>query len=58
MGRTAGQVETLREQVKGLGKPEELTPGQVGRLRTAPRADAEGADGSIGEAPPRREEGG
>ncbi len=29
----AGQVEKLREQVKGLGKPEEMTPGQVGRLR-------------------------
>jgi cellulose synthase operon protein C len=29
----SGQVETLREQVKALGKPEELAPGQVARLR-------------------------
>ncbi len=29
----AGQVEALREQVKGLGKPEEMPPGRVARLR-------------------------
>ena len=27
-----GQVEKLREQVKGLGKPEEMPPGRVARL--------------------------
>jgi tetratricopeptide (TPR) repeat protein len=31
--RLPGQVEKLREQVKGLGKPEEMPPGRVARLR-------------------------
>src|SRR5262249_19197664 len=34
LARLSGQVQQLREQVKGLGKPEELAPSRIARLRS------------------------
>ena len=48
--RLAGQVEQLREQVKELGKPEDLPPARVGRLRVLLEQTQKVADRSLGQA--------